>query len=138
MADKGTGDTFEKTLAGKVITFKRMQATQLMMLQRYVEQLETQMKAAAAAQDSAAVGELMRTITNTVFAAVESLFVNPDDINHVQIGIITGTVSDNDLYSILGGDAPGAADDEDPAPIKRAPRAAAKKPVKATSSRAKR
>lgn len=141
MADQGTSDTFVKVLAGRPVTFKVMGKGQLLMLMRYSSTLQKQMAQAAEADDGAQVDRLLNKLNEAVWTAVESLFVNPEDIDFVQMAIIGGTVQDEELMTVFAGgkNTREPADDEDPpAPKKRAAKKAAPAVAKANPRRAKR
>lgn len=140
MADEGTSDTFEKMLGGRLITFRRLGKAQLLMLTRYVAVAQEELNKAIEAEDGAAVDALLNKMNNATWSAVESLFINKDDIEHVQMGIISGTISDTDVLGVLSGkdDTPAPADDEDPPAPKKRAKKAAPAVAKANPRRAKR
>jgi hypothetical protein len=140
MADKGSEDTFEYELAGRVMVFRKTTRAQLMMLQRMLGQLQEQMHRAA--DDPETVGALLSQLNDIAFEAAESRFINPLDLAHVQREVLRGNVEESDIYRILsnGGSAvTPVPDDADPAPAKRTRKAVAKKaPGKPASRRAAR
>lgn len=134
MADKGNEDTFEYTIAGRNITFRKTSRAQLMMLQRMTKQLHQQMLAVA--DNPEHVGELITELNDMAFEAAESRFIDPTDLVFVRTEILRGNVQEADVFAILSNGNRQAFepdDDTDPAPAKRTTKKAAAK--KAPASR---
>jgi hypothetical protein len=128
MADKGSADTFEYELAGRMMVLRKTTRSQLMMLQRMLGQLQDQMHRAA--DDPETVGALLSQLNDIAFEAAESRFTNPLDLAHVQREVLRGNVEESDIYAILSNGNKAVAppdDDADPVPAKRARKAAVKK-----------
>jgi hypothetical protein len=140
MADKGSADTFEYELAGRMMVFRKTTRAQLMMLQRMLGQLQDQMNRAA--DDPETVGALLSQLNDIAFEAAESRFTNPLDLAHVQKEVLRGNVEETDIYAILSNGTKTVTvpdDDADPVPAKRVRKAAAKKaPGRPASRRAAR
>ena len=141
MADEGNADTFEYTIAGRVMVFKKTTPSQLMMMQRLVRRVQQQMHAVAGQPEK--VAELVAQLNDMMFEAVESRFVDPLDILVVHTEILRGNVTEEHLMPILSNGNSRAEqpdDDADPVPAKRTRKAAAAKkaPGKPASRRAAR
>lgn len=131
MADKGSADTFEYELAGRVITFRRTTSAQLLMLQRMVTKIQQQLHLAAENPD--VISELMSQLNSIAFEAAESRFIDPADLEFVQIEVLRGNISQEQIMGIISNGKVAAAsepdDDADPAPPKRVRKAAVTKPA---------
>src|SRR5688572_25409024 len=129
MADKGNEDTFEHVLAGRTMVFKKTSGTQMLVLQRYANVLKEQIDKAAEAGDDEAITKLVGKLNNITWETVESRFTSPEDLEWVQMKVVTGVLGEADLLAILtnGYKRPTEPDDDaDPAP-KRAAKKAVKK-----------
>jgi|SRR5687767_9858085 len=146
MADEGAVATFEYTVGGRLLTFKKITIPQITMLKRYVESLKLKSAAAIEAEDITTVMALTRKMNEATWTTVESQFTSPEDLEWVQLEIIAGRLQEEDLMPLLSNGTLQTAppdDDADPTPAKRPGRKApAKKaaPAKKTAnpSRAKR
>lgn len=144
MEDKGNVGTFEYELAGRMIVFKKTTHTQMIVLQRYATVIKEQIDAAAQAEDSDKMTELVGKLNNITWETVESRFTNPEDLAFVQTKIVTGVLDEADLLMVLtnGYKKPAEPDDDaDPKPVRK--KAAVKKATpaqqrKATNRRAAR
>jgi hypothetical protein len=128
MADEVSADTFEYTLAGREMVFKKTERSQLMMLQRIVRRIEQQMHGVADKPEQ--VSALATQLSDVAFEAVESRFTDPADLHFVTTHILRGVIVEDDLWAILsnGRKANEAPDDDaDPAPAKKAAKKATKK-----------
>jgi len=135
MADEGSEDTFTYKVGGRDIVFRKTTMSQLMMMQRIVRRTEAQMHAAA--KDPQTIQELMSQLNDMAFEAIESRFVDRTDLEFVHLGVLRGTISQEDLMPILSNGKTGTAapDDADPVPAKRARKAPAKKATTKPASR---
>lgn len=135
MADEVSADTFEHTLAGRKMVFKKTERSQLMMLQRIVRRIEQQMHGVADKPEQ--VSALATQLSDVAFEAVESRFTDPADLEFVTRHVLRGVIVEDDLWAILsnGRKANEAPDDDaDPAPAKKVAKAAAKKTAKKAAS----
>lgn len=112
-------DTFDMTLAGRPITFRRAHVGQILMLQRGA------MRAISQAQQEQGEDKRIAGVSTAmvrVLDFIDSQIVSPDDRQFVEDQMLAGTISWEDLTKALGGpQAVQAPDDEAPKP-KRAPR----------------
>lgn len=141
MADEGTEDTFVKILNGRSIRFKHMGKGQLLMLNRYARGLMQQIDEAVATGDGAKADDALNRLNDATWTAVESLFVDKDDIPFVQMGIIGGTIADTELMTVFSGgkdNTPPADDADPPAPKSRVAKKAAAAKKTANPGRARR
>jgi hypothetical protein len=144
MADEGNVETFEYTVKGRLCTFRQMSKSRIIMLKRYLESLQLKSAAATQAEDVDALMELASKMNEATWTTIESQFINPEDLEWVQLEIIAGRLDEEDLLPLLsnGYKREEVADDADPAPAKRpgrkAPAKKAAKVAKATTPRAKR
>jgi hypothetical protein len=130
MADSGIGETFEHTLAGRLMVFKRTQRTQILVLERYSTVLQGQIEAALAADDQDTVIKLINKLNEATWSAVESRFTSEDDLDFARMKIINGELEEKHLMQILsnGYVRQEPDDDADPAPpVKKAAKKAVKK-----------
>jgi hypothetical protein len=129
MADKGNEDTFEHELAGRTMVFKKTSGTQMLVLQRYANVLKEKFEAAAEAGDEVEVTKLAKKLENITWETVESRFTSEEDLDWVQMKVVTGVLAEADLLAILtnGYKRPVEPDDDaDPAPKKAAKKVARK------------
>lgn len=144
MADEGSADTFEYPVNGRTLILRKISHAQIEMLRRYIDNMTRQSTAALAAEDVATAMELAQKMTRATWTTVESQFINPDDLEWVQLEVLAGRIEEKDLMPLLlnGHKVPVVDDDADPIPAKRPGRkaAAAKKatPKKTATPRAKR
>lgn len=123
--------TFSLDLAGRSILFKRAKPGQLLMLQRLLEGLRSKMDTAASDTER---GNLFIRLNKHSLDMIESLVVQPEDVEFLQEKMLLGVLDVEDLRPVLsGGKTPEAVPDDAP-PKKRAPR---KPPHKATVQRKK-
>lgn len=134
MADKGSEDTFEHIIAGRVILFRKTSKAQLLMLERMSRALVAQMNALGPEQADEA-RELLGKLNDIAFETAESRFIDPADLAFVRTEVLRGNVEEEDVFAILSNGnrrAPAADDDTDPAPAKRAKKTATKATAKKT------
>jgi cation transport regulator ChaB len=137
MADEGNVDTFEHTLSGRLMTFKKTSGGQLTMMRRYIQMLQLQMAAAEKANDAEKVGELVAKMHEVAWTAVESRFTSEDDLEFVRMEIIVGKLEETDLFAILSNGAFQSTLDDDAEPVtpKRAVKKATKKATRTANPR---
>lgn len=140
MADEGGAETFEYTLGGRVMTFKKIHHGQVVMLERYWESMNAK---ADIARDGGNLDEAVRLLkkaSGAFWRIVESQFLSQDDLEFAQEEILLGRLTEADLGPIISNGETRTVppqDDADPAPAKRAGRKApAKKAAKKASPRA--
>src|SRR5687768_15304477 len=129
MADEGNADTFEYPIGGRTLLFNKVTKAQMIMLNRYVDTQRRKAKEAMDAKDLEAMNSkdldiviaIGKKIDDATWTTIESQFTNPDDLEWVQMQIIAGRISEDDLYPLLsnGIKRVEAEDDADPAPAKR-------------------
>lgn len=137
MAELGNQDTFEYELAGRLMVFKKTTQVQMLVLQRYANQLKEKIDVAAAAEDAETMVDLVGKLNNITWETVESRFTNPEDLAFVQTKIVTGVLDESDLLMILtnGYKRPVEPDDDaDPKPVRK--KAAVKKATPAQQRKA--
>lgn len=129
MAEQGNADTFEYTLAGRTMVFHKTTRTQLIMIQRMMLRIHSQL-VDTPQDDDAKLSELMTQMLDMTMEAAESRFTDPLDLMFVEKEILRGNIDENDIMGILAnGQRPGGQrdDDADPPPPKRAAKAAGRK-----------
>lgn len=134
MADKGNEDTFEYTIAGRSIVFRKTSRAQLLMLERMGRQIMAQMQALDPEQLNE-IRELGAKINDIAFETAESRFIDPADLEFVRTEILRGNVEEDEVFAILANGnrrSVQSDDDADPTPAKRAP----KKTTKAVAKKA--
>lgn len=138
MAEQVSADTFEYTLNGRVLIFKKSQLSQIVMLNRYVDRLQQQAAAMFDSKDLDGILAINRKINEATWAAVESQFTRTEDLEWVQMEIIARRLDEGDLLPLLSNGIKKAdiPDDADPAPVKKPGRKApAKKAAKKAPTR---
>lgn len=140
MADEGNADTFEYPINGRVFTLRKMTSSRITVLERYWNAMQAKGEAAATAEEKLAIDKKM---ANAVWEMIESQFIDPADLEFVQLEIVMGRLSEADLGPIMANGETRAKpldDDEDPVPVKKPGRKAASKKAatRANPSRAKR
>lgn len=147
MADEGNAGTFEYTLSGKELTFKKVEPGQLIMLQRYVDGLRAKAAKMLETEDLDGILAIGRKISEATWTHIESQFISDEDLEWIQLEIIAGRIKESDLMPLLsnGIKRSEAEDDAEPVAVKRPGRKApaAKKAAKraapsANPTRAKR
>lgn len=141
MADEGNADTFEHIIGGRTITLRKNTPGKIAMLERYWESMD---RKAAAAKDADEAIRIAKAMSNAYWGVIEAQFINPEDLEFVQLEIVMGRVDESVLAPILanGMTRERLDDDADPAPVKkpsgRKKPAAKKAAPRANPSRAKR
>ena len=141
MADEGSADTFEYPVNGRTLVLRKMTKGRIDVLQRYVDGINLKAKAS---QDAQEIIDLTKKANEAVWAIIESQFINAEDLEYVQMEIISGRIEENALIPILSNgvkQTKAPDDDAEPVAVKRPGRKApAKKAAKkaAPTSRAKR
>jgi hypothetical protein len=141
MADEGNAGTFEYTVKGRACTFKQVSKSQIIMLRRYIESLQRKSVAAETEEDIGELITLAEKMNEATWTTIESQFINPQDLEWVQLEIIAGRLDEQDLLPLLsnGYKRTDTPDDADPVAAKRPGRKApAKKAAPRQTSRAKR
>lgn len=143
MTDEGNADTFEYPVNGRVLTLRKISRAQLEMLRRYVDGLQAKAVVAVEAEDVPTILTLRKKISDATWTAVESQFLISDDLEWVQLEVLAGRITEEQLLPLLsnGYKAVDTPDDADPVTPKRPGRKApAKKAAakKAAVPRAKR
>ncbi len=135
MADKGSDDTFEYPINGRVLTMRKISRSQLEMLQRYIDSLQGRTLAALEAEDAKELSALAKKINDATWTTIESQFLISDDLEWVQMEVLAGRIKEPDLLPLLSNGIKRhvVEDDADPAPAKPA-----KKAVKKAAARAPR
>ena len=134
MADKGNEDTFEYTIAGRAIVFRKTSRAQLLMLERMGRQIMAQMHALGP-DELDKVRELGSRINDIAFETAESRFMDPADLEYVRTEVLRGNVEEDEIFAILRNGtrrSEQSDDDAEPAVTKRA----AKKATKAVAKKA--
>ena len=134
MADEGSADTFEYPINGRVLTLRKISMAQLEMLRRYIDSMEAKAAVAVEAGDAATVVTIAGKMNTATWTAVESQFLNPDDLEWVQLEVLAGRITEEELLPLLsnGHKRDIVDDDADVAPAKRAGR---KSPAKKAAPR---
>jgi hypothetical protein len=140
MADEGKADTFEHTISGRVMTLNKNAPGKVAMLERYWESMSKKANAADTAEEGIRIAKAM---SDAVWGLVETQFIDPADLEFVQLEIVMGRVDESVLGPILanGMTRDKVDDDADPAPVKKTPgrKTSPKKAApRANPSRAKR
>lgn len=127
MADE---DTFELTLAGRPITFRKTVQGQVVALQRVVTRLRGQL-ATLPDGDDEAHNELLTKINTTILDVAESRFTSAEDRDFVEQKMLMGEIDIFDMMDIFrnGAAKPAQIPDDAPAPARKtaAKKATAKK-----------
>jgi hypothetical protein len=138
MADE---DTFETTIAGRTMLFKKSSEGQLIALQRVLNRLRTQF---STAEDPVVRREAATKLGATVLDVAESRFVDPADRDWVEEQMLLGLVDIPEVMKIFSNGAVREEPQPDDAPppakktaAKRSPKAAPAKKT-ANASRARR
>lgn len=128
MADEGSADTFEYTLAGRTLTFYKTGHGQLLMLERLGRSIMAQMQALGPEQLDK-VKELGTKLNDMAFEVAESRFTNPEDLEFVRMEVLRGNITEVDIFRILANGVVRTEvdDDADPVTAKRVKKAPAKK-----------
>lgn len=122
MADKGSEDTFVHTLAGREMVFEKTQPGQLIMMRRYVAELQVRLAAAERDSNDDERVKVLTQIHEVAWTAVESRFTSVDDLDFARMSIITGKLTAPELFVILSNGettAVPAEDDADPVRMKQ-------------------
>lgn len=114
-------DTFTKTLAGRVITFRQTHLGQVLMLQR------KGLRAIRNAQELSATEERVNGLSQAmmdVLDFIDKQIIDPDDRQFVEDKMLEGKIRWEELMGVLGGGKQEqVADDEAPAkPTRKAPK----------------
>ncbi len=132
MADEGNADTFEYTIAGRVMVLRKTSRAQLLMLERMGRQVMAQMQALKPDQLDE-IRELGAKLNDMAFETAESRFIDPADLSFVRTEVLRGNVEEEDIYAILSNgvrrSTPPVPDDADPVPAKRTAKKATKMPA---------
>lgn len=126
MADEGSADTFEYTIAGRTMWFLKSSQSQLIMLDRMGRQIRMRIDAT---EDPDEMRTLLDQMNDMAFETAESRFTSSDDLDFVRREILRGNVELEDVYGILanGNRQSPPDDDADPVPAKKTRKAPAKK-----------
>lgn len=118
MSDE-VSDTFQMTLAGRPIMFRRAKLGQILILKRTADRMTKQAQGDPDDEGAALTSAMVKTLD-----FIEGLIVSPEDREFVEERMLAGAIDYLDVMKALsGGDSPDSvADDEAPKPIKRAPR----------------
>lgn len=126
VTEKPEGD-FKHVIGGRDIWFNAPLAGQFHAWKRYRASLETRYAVIRVKAKKSPSLEVLRELADmsekfdlATLEFVESLIVNPDDVDFLQFEMISGRATMNDMYRILFGD-PGPEDDQAPAPKPRKP-----------------
>jgi hypothetical protein len=134
MADEGGVDTFEHLVGDRMMVFKKISKSQIIMLQRYVNGLQDKAAQALKDEDVDAMLQYAGKMNQATWSTIESQFTNPDDLEWVQLEIIAGRLDERDLLPLLSNGHKATQtpeDDADPVVAKRPGRKApAKKAAK--------
>lgn len=137
MDDEGDVGTFEYTLGGRVMQFKRVHRGQIIMLNRFVDTQQAQAARMVEAKDLDGVIAVGKKINNATWTTIESQFLSEQDLEWVQMEIIAGRIGERDLLPLLSNGVKHVEvqDDADPAPAKRPGRKApAKRAARKTAA----
>lgn len=136
MADEDSEDTFEYTIDGKLMVFKKMSPTRLLLVGRMNDVAVRNVKQAEAAKDKEAYVKYTNQIMEIFWSAVEAHFIDPDDLAHVQQAVIAGRIDLKDVAPLLSnGRKAGDEDDDTPPPTSKPVRKRAAKAVKSAVKR---
>ena len=114
-----------------------MKDAQLLMLQR----LYTHLRDGIDREDEAALRQSMDALDRKWLTVIESLIVDPADVEFLEQQMLTGKVELKDLRPIISGgriEEPETADDEPRKTVRKTPAKAPKKTAKKTVARASR
>lgn len=136
MSDEAT-PTFTMTLAGREIEFRRANLGQVLVLQRLYRR---ELKRSSGSEDDK--GEAITAAVIRTLDFIDTLFITEEDRQFVEDQMLSGAIDWQEILPAMSGgvkDAP--ADDEAPAPVRRAPKkspkaAAAKSPSVAVGAKA--
>ena len=118
--------TFLVTLAGRDITFRAPTAGQLIILRRRLLRLQQE---ASQAPDEAKQLELASDLVMVTLSVVESLIVNPQDVEFIEESMLLGKIDHTEVMAVIGMKA------EQPEPVKKAAKKTAKAPARARAKR---
>lgn len=129
-------ETFTMTLAGRDVAFRRPLLGQVLILDRFARK---SIKEARQSDDDESGRAMLSAIARTL-DLIQSLVVSDEDKIFLEEMMLEGKIDWPDVMGALSGGTRGdaVADDETPAPKKRAPRKAPAAKAVATRGRAKR
>lgn len=122
MSDQAT--TFIRNLAGRDIVFRYPLAAQLIILRRKLLIMGQQ---AEQTEDQTELAQLSSNLISYTLDVVESLIVNPEDVQFLENAMLTGKVDHTEVMDVL------SAKREDEKPVRK--RTAAKTVTKAAANR---
>jgi len=118
--------TFPVTFAGRDILFRQPIAGQIIILRRRLLRLQQE---AAQTQDENKRMELASQLIVDTLSVVESLVVNPADVEFLEESMLTGKVDHTELMAVI------AMSPEPEKPVKKAAKKTAKAPARARAKR---
>lgn len=116
MSDEAT-KTLTLTLAGRKIMFKRASLGQILILERTTKRMISKAEGDPEDHGRAMVEAVIKTLD-----FVETLIVSEQDRQFVEAKMLEGEIDYLDVIVALGGQDDPVPDDEEPKPVKKAPR----------------
>jgi hypothetical protein len=118
--------TFSVTFAGREVLFRQPTAGQIIILRRRLLRLQAQ---AAQSPDQATQLELASQLVVDTLSVVESLVVDPADVEYLEESMLTGKIDHTELMAVIGMKA------EPEKPVKKTASKTAKAPARARTKR---